>query len=152
MMLEAGARVRPLLDDLQLSPHFGKDGERLRQLFLGVGGGDDGADTRLGNELRRLQKEAATPPAQNKVSDPPSEARGERERNAADPLPANPGIDLDSALGWTEFAAPRPAPAAPAAHEIAGASGYVEENTSGVLRAAATGSPSAPAQAHAKAA
>jgi hypothetical protein len=108
--------------------------------------------SRLGNELRKLRKEAAEPQAQAKTSDQPSQAQSEAEDAEAGNLPADCGVDLGSTPRRWEAAATVAATAARDArdaHKNAGASGYVEENTSKQPRAAATKRPSAPTQAQA---
>ncbi len=113
--------------------------------------------SRLGNELRKLQKEAAEPQAQAKTSDQPSQAQSEAEDAGEGVLPADCSVDLRSTYlrstpRRSETAATAAANAGHDAHENAGASGYVEENTSKPPRAASTKRPSAPTQAHAEAA
>ncbi|MGO8814418.1 MAG: hypothetical protein ACLQVG_07075 [Terriglobia bacterium] len=113
--------------------------------------------SRLGNELRKLQKEAAEPQAQAKTSHQPLPAESEAEDAGAGDLPEGYGVDLRSTYlrstpRRSETAATAAANASHDAHENAGASGYVEENTSGQPRAASTRRPSAATQARAEAA
>jgi hypothetical protein len=106
--------------------------------------------SRLGNELRKLRKEAAEPQAQAKTSDQPSQAQSEAEDAGAGALSADSGVDLGSTPRRWEAAATVAATAARDArdaHKNAGASGYVAENTSEQPRAASTKRPSAPTQA-----
>ena len=84
---------------------------------------------------------------QAKTSDQPSQAQSEPEDAGADDLPADCGVDLRSAPRRWEAAATVAAIAGHDAHENAGASGYVAENTSEQPRAASTKRPSAPTQA-----
>ena len=110
--------------------------------------------SRLGNELRKLQKEAASPQAQAQTSDQRSQAQSEAEDAGEGVLPADCSVDLRSTYlrstpRRSETAATAAANAGHDAHENAGASGYVEENTSKQPRAASTKRPSAPTQAQA---
>jgi hypothetical protein len=98
--------------------------------------------SRLGNELRKLHKEAAEHQAQAKTSDQPSQAQSEPEDAGAGALSAGCSVDLGSMPRRSETTT-----AARDARENAGASGYVEENTSKQPRAASTKRPSAPTQA-----
>ena len=52
--------------------------------------------SRLGNELRKLQKEAVEQQAQAKTSDQPSQAQSEAEDAGAGDLPADCSVDLRS--------------------------------------------------------
>ena len=105
--------------------------------------------SRLGNELRKLQKEATEQQARAKTSSQPSQTKFAGEDAEAGVLPADCSVDLRSTPRRSETAATRPGMVARDAHENAGASGYVEENTSKQPRAASTIRPSAPSQAHA---
>jgi len=106
--------------------------------------------SRLGNELRKLQKEAATTQEQAKTSDQPSQAQSEAEEAEAGDLPADWRVDLRSMPRRSETTVA--ATGGHDAHENAGASGYVEENTSGQPGLVPTQRPSAPTQAQAEAA
>jgi hypothetical protein len=106
--------------------------------------------SRLGNELRKLQKEAAATQEQAKTSDQPSQAQSEAEEAEAGDLPADWRVDLRSMPRRPEAAVA--ASAGNDAHENAGASGYVKENTSGQPGPVLTRRPSAPTQAPAEAA
>ncbi len=112
---------------------------------------------RLGNELRKLKKEAVEPQAQTKTSEQPSQAQSEAEDAGEGVLPADCSVDLRSTYlrstpRRSETAATAAANAGHDAHENAGASGYVEENTSKQPRSVSTKRPSAPTQAQAEAA
>ena len=113
--------------------------------------------SRLGNELTEAKKEAVEQQAQAKTSDQPSQAQSEAEDAGAGDLPADCSVDLRSTYlrstpRRSETAATAAAAAGHDAHENAGASGYVEENTSKQPRTVSTKRPSAPTQAHAEAA
>jgi hypothetical protein len=103
--------------------------------------------SRLGNELRKLQKEAAEPQAQAKTSGQPSQAESEAEDAGVGALPEGGSVDLGSMPRRSETTVA--ATAGHNAHENAGASGYVEENTSEQPRLVSTKRPSGPTQAQA---
>ena len=64
--------------------------------------------SRLGNELRKLQKEAVEQQAQAKTSDQPSQAQSEAEDAEAGALPADCSVDLRSTRRRSETAATAP--------------------------------------------
>ena len=105
--------------------------------------------SRLGNELRKIQKEAAAPQAQGKTSHQPSQAKSAAADAGAGDLPEDCSVDLRSTLRRSETTVA--ATTGHDAHENAGASGYVEENTSEEPGSVATKRPSTPTQAQAEA-